>query len=230
MRHLLRRIAPPTLASVVSILVACGGSSEPPAGASPDAGEPATDGGATPTPDASRVARDASSPEAGADAPSDAPSPLPDAGADAPSDAPSPLPDAGASDDGASACGALPVGGLYATFTDSLHGEVFHVSITNASGIASALASWHDTTPHPTIPGGTLICTQAAWNCPWHWQIVPDTVNVTMAAEEACDGWASGVETHCDAYAALGKFCPWQSNLTELRDCRTDASCPAIPK
>jgi hypothetical protein len=49
----------------------------------------------------------------------------------------------GGSDDGPSACPALPVGGLYATFT--VGADLFHASITNAAGIAGALALWHGT-------------------------------------------------------------------------------------
>jgi hypothetical protein len=72
-----------------------------------------------------------------------------------------------------------------------------------------------------------LICTAAAYNCPWHWQMDPATIAFADTTIEVCDGTPSFVEATCPAFGA-GRYCPWAARMTELRDCRIDATCPAI--
>jgi hypothetical protein len=152
------------------------------------------------------------------DAASDAsPTPVPDAASDA---SPSPA------DSGGPGCGTFPTAGVYATFSDG--GDVFHVSITNPAGIQSALGLWHGTST-AKIPDGVLKCQQATWNCPWHWQLDPATVDFADLTTEVCDGRPTDVESGCASFGG-GRYCPWSVTLTELRDCRTDASCPLVPK
>jgi hypothetical protein len=105
---------------------------------------------------------------------------------------------------------------------------MFHASITNAAGIAGALALWHGTST-AAIPDATLICTPAGYNCPWHWQMDPATIAFADVTTEVCDGTPSYVEANCASFGG-GRYCPWAATMTELRDCRTDASCPAIAK
>src|SRR5262249_41271288 len=148
------------------------------------------------------------------DAASDAsPAPARDAASDASPDA---------RDSGEPGCGALPAAGVYATFADG--NEVFHVSITNPAGIQGALDLWHGTSI-AKIPDGVLQCQPAAWNCPWHWHLDPATIEFAELTTEVCDGRPTDVESGCASFGA-GRYCPWSVTLTELRDCRTDASCP----
>jgi hypothetical protein len=197
-----------------------GGSADSGSGGSSDASSPdvetAADAASLPDSDAS-----ASPP---ADAASDAPGQVPEASA--PVDAHTPDATDGSADDGATACPAPPVGGLYATFT--VGADVFHASITNAAGIAGALALWHGTST-ASIPDGKLKCTPASYNCPWHWQMDPTTIVFADTTIELCDGTPSYVETNCASFGG-GSYCPWAAAMTELRDCRTDASCPAMAK
>ena len=75
---------------------------------------------------------------------------------------------------GAAPCGELPAEGVYATFLVA-GSETYHASITNPDGIDQAIALWQGTST-ANIPVGQLVCTQAAWNCPWSFHQDPATV------------------------------------------------------
>jgi len=137
-----------------------------------------------------------------------------------------PSQDASAGEDASIACGTLPTAGVYATFT--VGSDTFHVAITNRTGIDAAIALWKGTAK-ANIPTGDLLCQQASWNCPWHWQLDPATVDFAEVTTEVCDGRPSDIESGCKSFGG-GRYCPWSAQLTELRDCRTDATCPAIAK
>jgi hypothetical protein len=125
----------------------------------------------------------------------------------------------------AGSCGALPSGGLYGTF--AVGSQIFHLWINAQPGIDQALADWHSGTTQ--IPNGKLVCNApAAWNCPWHWQMDPSSIMFADVAIELCDGAPSYIEANC---ATFGKqYCPWSAKMIEMRDCRTDPACPAVPK
>jgi hypothetical protein len=184
------------------------------AGGSAGTGGAAGGGGSTATGGSGRAGNvDASVDVAvGSDAPSDAASKGEEGAAMPPTDA--------------SACGSLPNSGVYATFRSGT--DVFHVWITKPSGITHAIDLWKGQST-AKIPAGSLDCTAATFNCPWTWRMKPDTVDFADFTIELCDGLPSYVEAHCNTFAN-GTYCPWNAELTELRDCRTDPSCPMVPR
>jgi hypothetical protein len=101
--------------------------------------------------------------------------------------------------------------------------------LTSAAG--SALDAWQGRTA-ADIPAGTLICEPAIWNCGWSWHQDPATVRVAELAVEVCDGMPPRTQAECEAFrvGSGGAFCPWSAQLVDLRDCRVDPSCPAVPR
>jgi hypothetical protein len=161
-----------------------------------------------------------STPDAAADAKIDSGPPK-----DAPSDAASKGEDGAPPPSDATACGALPGSGVYATFR--VGNDVFHVSITNANGINQAIALWRGQSM-AKIPVGAVECGNGTFNCGWSWRMKPDTVQFAEVTIEVCDGTPSYVQDHCADFAR--SYCPWGAELTELRDCRTDPSCPLVSR
>ena len=120
----------------------------------------------------------------------------------------------------------LPAGGLYATFRVGT--ETFRQQITSTAGINGALALWKGTSS-ANIPVGTLSCKCTGWNCEWDFHMDPKTIMFSRAAIELCDGTPSYVNSHCSEFGG-GAYCPWSAQLTLLRDCRTSALCPVVPR
>jgi len=160
----------------------------------------------------------------------------PDRDADAPIDrtldGPGPSQDADAtSDDGtppsdAAACSPLPTSGVYATFR--VVSDVFRASITNTTGIDQALALWQGQS-QAKIPVGQLECGNGAYNCGWSWSMSPSTITFAELTIEVCDATPSYVQGNCSSFPN-GRYCPWSAELIELRDCRTQATCPLVPR
>jgi hypothetical protein len=128
--------------------------------------------------------------------------------------------------DGGALC-ATPSSGLYATFRVA-SAEVFYAWITSTTGISEAIALWRGQSM-ARIPVGKLDCTTGMYNCGWTWRLKPDTVGFAEVTIEVCDGRPSYVEAHCSTFGG-GSYCPWGAELIALRDCRTDPSCPAVPR
>jgi hypothetical protein len=126
---------------------------------------------------------------------------------------------------GSAPCGALPTEGVYAKF--DVVGETYHASITNPMGIDQAIALWKGTST-AAIPNGKAICAPVPWNCPWTFHQDPASITFAELTIEVCDGTPSYVQDHCADFA--NGYCPWSAKLVELRDCRTDAACPVVPK
>jgi hypothetical protein len=124
------------------------------------------------------------------------------------------------------ACGALPTGGVYATF--KIGGETFRASITSPTGVNDAIALWRGRS-NKTIPVGKLNCAQIGWNCPWHWHMAPASVTFAQSTVEVCQGLPSHVEANCPGFA-MGTYCAAGAVMTELRDCRSSFSCPRVPR
>jgi hypothetical protein len=132
-----------------------------------------------------------------------------------------------------------PTEGLWATFrmAPAIPGEapqIFHVLLTGAEGIASALEAWQRRA-NSTIPLGRLRCADPApWNCGWRWQLGPSTVKIVEATIERCDAEPPRNDEDCLAQVALadGIWCPWTAALLELRDCRAGGAdgCPPVPR
>jgi hypothetical protein len=196
-----------------------------------DGTAPQSDGSASDAP-----ASDASAPDAGA--PADATPPA-DASAEGAADAPNgdaPGMDApgdrdSSSDGSTGDCPALPAGGLYATIADDIRHSVSHLWVDNQLGIDQLLAYWHGTSTGG-LPVGPLVCMPADWNCPWHFYIDPQTIQFADVSVEVCQGWDLEVESNCPAFRAGsgGCYAPLGETITEVRDCRTDPTCPVVAK
>jgi hypothetical protein len=122
-------------------------------------------------------------------------------------------------------CG-LPPGGLYAAFR--VGPETFKQHITSPAGIAGAIALWRGMST-ADIPVGTLSCKCTGWNCAWDFHMAPESVTFAHSAIEICDGLPSYVNNHCGEFGG-GSYCPWSAVMIVLRDCRTNALCPVVPR
>lgn len=130
--------------------------------------------------------------------------------------------DAGA--DAGEAC-PLPSGGVYATFlvTD----EVFRAQITDGDAIQQAIDLWQGNST-ASIPNGALICEPASFNCGYGWHLDPEDIEFADLTIEVCDGSPSFIEDNCDDF--VDRYCPWNAELIDLRDCRTEPTCPQVPE
>jgi hypothetical protein len=174
-------------------------------------------------PDASMDAADArhdaaSSPDRNADTNLDGAADASDASDDA-FDAIAPPSDAGP-------CSPLPTAGVYATFR--VVSDVFRASITNPTGIDQALALWRGQS-QAKIPTGQLECGEGTYNCGWSWRMTPASITFAEITIEVCDATPSYVQSNCASFPN-GSYCPWSAELIELRDCRTQAACPVVPR
>ncbi len=128
---------------------------------------------------------------------------------------------------GSAECDALPGDGVYATFL-VIGEQTYRASITNPNGIQQALDLWAGQST-AAIPNGALVCQPQPWNCGWSWHQDPATIEFADLTIELCDGTPQMVEDDCAGFGG-GQFCPWSAELVELRDCRSDPSCPVVPR
>jgi len=131
-----------------------------------------------------------------------------------------------------SSCAAKPVGGLVATYdTQTSDNRRFWTAINNQLGMDDAINSWQGLT-NANIPSGLLVCQPVAWNCGWNWYLDPQTVRISEITIEACQGAPFLSQSDCEAFkqhAPNGQFCA-MGKMVELRDCRTDPTCPMMPR
>jgi hypothetical protein len=128
--------------------------------------------------------------------------------------------------DGPTDCTPFPTAGLYATF--HVVNDVFYASITNPSGIDQALALWLGQS-QANIPVGQLECGNGTYNCGWRWRMNPASITFAELTIEVCDATPSYVENNCPSFPSA-QYCPWSAKLVQLRDCRTNVSCPPVPR
>jgi len=114
---------------------------------------------------------------------------------------------------------------VYATFRVA-GSEIYYASITSVGGIDQAIALWHGQSI-ANIPNGALVCEAVPWNCPWSFHQDPASIQFAEMTIEVCDGTPSYVDQNCAGFG--GQYCPWSTELIELRDCRADPSCPVVP-
>jgi hypothetical protein len=126
---------------------------------------------------------------------------------------------------GGAPCDALPSEGVYATFRVAGN-ETYYASITSAGAIDQAIALWRGQSM-ANIPNGTLVCEPVLWSCPWSFHQDPASIQFAEVTIEVCDGTPSYVDQNCATFG--GQYCPWSVELVDLRDCRSDASCPTVP-
>jgi hypothetical protein len=121
-------------------------------------------------------------------------------------------------------CGALPPGGLYATF--DVVGEYFHATVTGTDGIAQAIALWRGES-RASIPFVYLVSETHRWNCGYAWSADGARLTFAESAMELCDGAPHDARF---AFDEAGVWCPWGARLVQLRDCRTDPACPVVSR
>ncbi|MFQ5950918.1 MAG: hypothetical protein ACE5KH_02400 [Candidatus Geothermarchaeales archaeon] len=67
------------------------------------------------------------------------------------------------------------------------------------------------------FPIGTLVLGDGGFNSPWSWHLDPDTVRMTEASIEVCDGLPSDIEGNLDYWIdTVGSFCPWSAEIVEV--------------
>lgn len=102
-----------------------------------------------------------------------------------------------------------PLGWL---FTIDVHGERFKVLVKNPA-IAEELRKILRGERFGIVIG-ELRRGDGGFNKPWSWHLDPDTVSVTEAAIELCDGLPSFVESELDYWINVVKrYCPWSTRV-----------------
>jgi hypothetical protein len=91
-------------------------------------------------------------------------------------------------------------------------GERFRVLVRDAS-VIGALEARLGRGPG-RIVSGTLRAGDGGFNAPWSWHLDPATVELVEVAIELCDGCPSFVEGDLAAWLAVGRYCPWSSEVT----------------
>jgi hypothetical protein len=119
--------------------------------------------------------------------------------------------------------GAGLEGGLLATF--EAREELFRVWVTNPQTIQQIL-DLQAGESSATIPNGRILRGPGrdAHNLPWSWHLDPQEIEMAEMTTEVCDGWPSYVDEHLDEFVdVVGRFCPWNARLVEVRDLRAGA-------
>ena len=112
-----------------------------------------------------------------------------------------------------------PRSGVLATF--DVLGDRFRVWVTNPQTIQQIL-DLRDGKSQANIPSGRIHegPGRGEHNAPWRWHLDPEDIEMAEAAIEVCDGLPSYVNEHLDDFIALGRYCPWQAALVDVRDAR----------
>lgn len=111
-------------------------------------------------------------------------------------------------------------GGVLATFEVS--GDEFRVWTDDETSIQQLL-DVEAGRSQATIPNGRLLegPGRGEHNTPWSWHLDPDDLTMAEMTAEVCDGRPSFVEEDLEYWLnQVGRFCPWNAELVELRDFR----------
>jgi hypothetical protein len=114
--------------------------------------------------------------------------------------------------------------GALATF--EVGGERFRVWTTNPQTIHD-LHELQQGTSTANIPNGRILYRpgRAKHNAPYHWHLDPQDIAMAQIAIEVCDAMPSYVEENVDEFVGtVGRYCPWQARLVDLRDFRGKVS------
>ena len=123
----------------------------------------------------------------------------------------------------------LPSSGLYATFKKA--GAFFNVHFTSAAGKQAVRSRWISRVS-VMVPHGNLVCGSSAQNCDRNWEISPSNASVADVTAEVCDYHPASLDNPADCNQLrndVGTYCPWSSELLELRDCDI-SGCPVISR
>jgi hypothetical protein len=111
-------------------------------------------------------------------------------------------------------------GGALATF--EVGDERFRTWTTNPQTIQD-LHKLQQGTSTASIPNGRILygSGRAKHNAPYHWHLDPQDISMVEVAIELCDASLTYVEENVDEFVGtVGRYCPWQARLVELRDYR----------
>jgi hypothetical protein len=99
-------------------------------------------------------------------------------------------------------------------FTVQVVSDRFVIFVTDANAIRLAVENFQGTNNY--FPIGRIARGNGGFNQPWSWHLMPDTVDMTAAAIEVCDGRPSYVETHLEDYLNAGSYCPWSGKIVKI--------------
>jgi hypothetical protein len=103
------------------------------------------------------------------------------------------------------------VGGQY--FTVQVTTEVFVMYVTDPATIQLATENYQG--KNRRFPLGKITTGDGGYNTPYLWHFVPDSVRMTEAAIEVCDGRPSYVNAHVNDYISVG-YCPWAGKIIKV--------------
>jgi hypothetical protein len=90
--------------------------------------------------------------------------------------------------------------------------QFFRIRLTDPALIrrADRLAG----TSHQPIISGELVRGSGAFNLPWSWHLVPETISFVDVTTEVCDGCPAQLEDSPDYWlTSEGRFCPWTARI-----------------
>jgi hypothetical protein len=100
-------------------------------------------------------------------------------------------------------------------FTVDASGEKFVVQATDKQTILQLIDNYLGKNNMFVI--GNLSRGDGGFNQLWSWHLVPDSVRMTEAAMELCDGRPSNVEENLDYWVdTVGTYCPWESKVVAI--------------
>ena len=99
-------------------------------------------------------------------------------------------------------------------FTVRVVSDQFVIFVTDPNAIRLATENFQGN--NNFFPIGRIARGNGGFNQPWNWHLVPDTVEMTAAAIEVCDGRPSYVETHLNDYLNAGSYCPWAGKIVKI--------------
>ena len=99
-------------------------------------------------------------------------------------------------------------------FTVRVISDQFVIFVTDSQTIRLATENFHGN--NNFFPIGRIARGNGGFNQPWNWHLVPESVRMTAAAIELCDGRPTYVESHLDDYLNAGSYCPWSGKIVKL--------------
>lgn len=109
-------------------------------------------------------------------------------------------------------CGTSTGPSDHTEFVVQVVDETFVLRATDAETVRLAMANMHGRSA--AFPIGPLRSGDGGFNAPWSWHFDPDSVRMTEAAIEVCDGRPSYVEDHLADFAS---YCPWGARVVAVR-------------
>jgi hypothetical protein len=99
-------------------------------------------------------------------------------------------------------------------FTVQVISDQFIIFVTDPQTIRLATENFQGS--NHLFPIGHIARGNGGFNQPWDWHLIPETVRMTEAAIEVCDGRPSYVESNLDSYLNAGSYCPWSGKIVKI--------------